>query len=77
MCLSIPGRVVWVKDKKAGIDFGEVTVEAATHIVEELLPGDYVLVHSGYVLEKLNVEDAKITLELFDEIARMQAEGRT
>lgn len=75
MCLSIPGKVVWVKENRAGVDFGEVTVEAATHIVGELTPGDYVLVHSGYILEKLNVEDAKITLELFDEIARMQASG--
>jgi hydrogenase expression/formation protein HypC len=72
MCLGIPGKVVWLKDDMAGVDFGEVVVEAGTHIVGELSIGDYVLVHSGYILEKLDLEEARKTLELFDEIARLQ-----
>jgi hydrogenase expression/formation protein HypC len=75
MCLSIPGKVVWVKDNRAEVDFGEVRTVAATHLIEDLVPGDYVLVHSGYILQKIDVEEAKITLELFDEIARLQAQS--
>ncbi len=74
MCLGIPGKVVWLKENKAGVDFGEVVVEAGTHIVQDIAVGDYVLVHSGYVLEKLDLDEAKKTLELFDDLARMQQE---
>jgi hydrogenase expression/formation protein HypC len=72
MCLAIPGKVVWLKENKAGVDFGDVVVEAGTHIVQDVAVGDYVLVHSGYVLEKLDLDEAKKTLELFDDLARMQ-----
>lgn len=72
MCLAVPGKVVWLKDEKAGVDFGEVVVEAGTQIVDDLAVGDYVLVHSGYVLERLDIDEAKKTLEIFEELARIQ-----
>ena len=72
MCLGIPGKIVWLKEDRAGVDFGEVVVEAGTQIVDDLSVGDFVLVHSGYILEKLDVEEAGKTLALFDELARVQ-----
>ena len=72
MCLAIPGKVIWLKDEKAGVDFGGVVVEAGTHIIENLAVGDYVLVHSGYVLEKLDIDEAKKTLDIFEELTRIQ-----
>ncbi|MBN1576050.1 MAG: HypC/HybG/HupF family hydrogenase formation chaperone [Chitinispirillaceae bacterium] len=75
MCLGIPGKVVWINGDIAGVDFGEVVVEAGTHIVDDLSVGDYVLVHSGYILEKLDMDEARKTLELFDELARVQQEA--
>jgi hydrogenase expression/formation protein HypC len=75
MCLGIPGKIVWLKDDMAGVDFGEVVVEAGTHIVEDLSVGDYVLVHSGYILEKLDLDEAKKTIALFDDLARVQQQS--
>ena len=72
MCLGIPGKIVWLKDDLAGVDFGDVVVEAGTHIVDGLSIGDFVLVHSGYILEKLDLEEAQKTLAIFDELARGQ-----
>lgn len=68
MCLGIPGKVVWVKEDKAGVDFGEVVVEAGTHIVEGIAVGDYVLVHSGFILEKMDMDEAQKTLDLFSDL---------
>lgn len=68
MCLGIPGKVVWVKDDTAGVDFGEVVVEAGTHIVENIKVGDYVLVHSGFILEKMDMDEAQKTLDLFSDL---------
>ena len=75
MCLGIPGKVVWVKEDRAGVDFGEVVVEAGTHIVEDVQIDDYVLVHSGYILEKLDLDEAKKTLDLFSDLSRLQQGG--
>lgn len=72
MCLGIPGKVVWVKDDKAGVDFGDVVVEAGTHIVENIAVDDYVLVHSGFILEKMDMDEARKTLDLFSELERSQ-----
>jgi len=68
MCLGIPGKVVWVKEDIAGVDFGEVVVEAGTHIVEDVAVGDYVLVHSGFILEKMDMDEAQKTLDLFRDL---------
>ena len=72
MCLGIPGKVVWLKEDRAGVDFGEVVVEAGTHLVDDCAVGDFVLVHSGYILEKLDLDEAKKTIEIFNELERLQ-----
>lgn len=69
MCLGIPGKVVWIDGQRAGVDFGDVVCEAGTHLVEELETGDYVLVHSGYILEKMDLAEAEQTLALFKQLS--------
>ena len=61
MCLGIPGKVVWIKEMKAGVDFGEVVCEAATHLVEDLEIGDlfwFTQVYPG----KMDMDEAEQTL---------------
>lgn len=72
MCLGIPGKVIWIKEGRAGVDFGEVVCEAGTHLVDDLKIGDYVLVHSGYILEKMDLAEAEHTLDLFKQLASSQ-----
>lgn len=72
MCLGIPGKVVWITGERAGVDFGARTIEAGTHLVENLVVGEYVLVHSGYILERLDIEDALETLKIFEQLAQAQ-----
>ncbi len=69
MCLGIPGKVVWIDGQRAGVDFGDVVCEAGTHLVEELKTGDFVLVHSGYILEKMDLAEAEQTLALFKQLS--------
>lgn len=59
---------------KAGVDFGEVVCEAATHLVEDLEIGDFVLVHSGYILEKMDMDEAEQTLSLFKQLSESSGE---
>jgi hydrogenase expression/formation protein HypC len=68
MCLSVPGKVTALYEDTADVEISGVVYRAGTHLVDQIEVGDYVLVHSGYILEKLHPEEAEKTLHLFEEI---------
>ena len=66
MCLAIPARVVELRDADlAVIDLGGVRKEISLALVEDVRPGDFVIVHVGYALQKVDPEEAEKTLALF------------
>ncbi|MDD2872325.1 MAG: HypC/HybG/HupF family hydrogenase formation chaperone [Azoarcus sp.] len=68
MCLAIPARVVELLDgDNARIDLGGVKKEISLALVEDVVVGDYVIVHVGYALSRLDAEEAERTLALFAE----------
>lgn len=68
MCLAIPARVMSIKDEKAQVDFGEGVLRDVNVSLVDAKVGEYVLVHAGYAIQKMDEEDAKETLALWDEI---------
>lgn len=69
MCLAIPARVVEVSpDDMAIVDLGGVRKGISLALVEDVAVGDYVIVHVGFALNKLNAEEAEKTLALFAEM---------
>lgn len=71
MCLAIPARVEhFTVDDNAIVELSGVRKEISLALVEQVEPGDYVIVHAGYAIQKLNVEEAERTLALFDELSR-------
>jgi len=76
MCLAIPARVVsLVAPDSAVIDLGGVRKEISLALVDGVAPGDYVIVHVGYALTKLDPDEAMRTLEAFAEAGDVGAEG--
>lgn len=83
MCLGIPGRIVEVSDlarKLAVVDVSGVrrTVNIGC-IVDEAHPpascvGEWVLVHVGFAMSRINEEEARLTLQLLNELGEAQAE---
>jgi hydrogenase expression/formation protein HypC len=68
MCLAIPARVVGlVAPDSALIDLGGVRKEISLALVDGIAPGDYVIVHVGYALARLDPQEAQRTLALFAE----------
>jgi hydrogenase expression/formation protein HypC len=66
MCLALPARVVELRSDDLGvIDLGGVRKEISLALVEDVAVGDYVIVHVGYALQKLDPDEAEKTLELF------------
>jgi len=68
MCLAIPARVINVKGEKARVDFGEGVLRDVNVTLVDVKIGEYVLVHAGYAIQKMDEKDAKETLALWNEI---------
>ncbi len=69
MCLAIPARVVSIDaaSDMATVDLGGVQKTVSLALVEGVQVDDYVLVHVGYALNKLDPEEAERTLQIFAE----------
>jgi len=71
MCLAIPAKVVQkLENDQALVEVGGVRNRISLLLVEDVTVGDYVIVHVGFAIARLNAEEAAKTLALFDEIAR-------
>lgn len=74
MCLAIPAKVVEIKDNdQAIVDLSGVRKEISLALVDDVWPGDYVIVHVGYALQKLDAAEARKTLELFAGLGAAEA----
>jgi hydrogenase expression/formation protein HypC len=70
MCLAMPAKVVELQaDDQAIVDLGGVRKEISVALVEGVAVGDYVIVHVGYALSRLDPAEAEKTLALFAEMA--------
>ena len=66
MCLAIPARIEQILDTGyAIVDFGGVKRPISLALVEDVVVGDYVIVHVGFALQRLDIEEAERTLALF------------
>ncbi|MET4023221.1 HypC/HybG/HupF family hydrogenase formation chaperone [Bradyrhizobium sp. S3.2.12] len=74
MCLAIPAEVTkLLPDEMAIVSIDGVSKEISVALIENLAVGDYVIIHVGYALTKIDPEEAMWTLELLRELS---AEGQ-
>ena len=81
MCLGIPGQVIEIVDRDAGramVDISGVRREVSIALVDEPTApveiGDWVLIHVGFALARIDEEDARETLALLERGAELQRE---
>lgn len=71
MCLAIPAQVTkLLDDKKAIVNVGGCLKEISVSLLDHIAEGDYVILHVGYALTRLNEVEAQKTLRLFDEMSK-------
>lgn len=68
MCLAIPGKVIEIRGSIAIVDYGGVIKEARIDFVPKVKEGDYVIVHTGFAIEKMDEEAAKRSIEAWNEV---------
>jgi hydrogenase expression/formation protein HypC len=72
MCLAIPMKVIEKTGNKGKVKAGNVTYDADFTLIPDIQTGDYVLIHAGFAIEKLDVVEARKTLDLFKEMYNSQ-----
>jgi hydrogenase expression/formation protein HypC len=80
MCLAVPGQVLKIEDdqlRMATVSFGGVTKSVSLALVPEAGVGDYVIVHVGFAISKLDEEAARRTLETYADLAVLGKPGAT
>lgn len=65
MCVAVPAKVIEVMENEAVVDFGGIKKRVNILLVPQLNKGDYVLLHAGCAMQKIDEEEAEKTLEIF------------
>jgi hydrogenase expression/formation protein HypC len=75
MCLAIPGKIVEIHEahgmKMAKVNFGGMLKSVCLVYTPDAMPGDYVLVHVGFALSRVNQEEAERTFKLLEELGQL------
>jgi len=68
VCLAIPSKIIEIRDSSATIDVYGAQRDISLLLIEDTVDiGDYVLVHAGFAIQKLQQDEAQETLKLFDQ----------
>lgn len=68
MCLGIPAEIISIEGEMAQVSIGGTIVNASLQLLDDASVGEYVLLHSGFAIEKLSKEQADETFKLLDEL---------
>jgi len=79
MCLAIPGKILEAADigtsRIAKVQFGGVNRQVYLDLVPEAQPGDYVLVHVGFAISRIEEDEARRTYDLLRQMEEAQREA--
>jgi hydrogenase expression/formation protein HypC len=68
MCLGIPAKVLSIEGELAEVEIGGAVRKANIQLVPEVKIGEYVLLHAGFAIQRLDEADALETLKLLEEL---------
>lgn len=78
MCLAIPGKVISVAAESdlhiGNVQFGGITQPVSLDFVPEVEVGDYVMVHVGFAISRVNAEEAEQTYRALEQMGMLEGE---
>ena len=69
MCLAVPARVIEISEGVGRVDLAGVVREVSFMLLPDARVGDYILLHAGYALQKVDEAEAEETIRLLRQIA--------
>ena len=70
MCLAIPSKIIKIENNMAVIDVEGVRREASLMLIDDAKVGDFVIVHAGFAINKINAVEAQEALDLLRKAAQ-------
>jgi hydrogenase expression/formation protein HypC len=70
MCLGIPAKIVKIEGSIADVEVGKIKKKACLDLIENPKVGDYVILHAGFAIQKLDEDAACETLSLIEELIK-------
>jgi len=67
MCLAIPAKVISVNGTSALVTIEDVEYTASLLLLDDVNPGDYIMLHAGFAIQKVDAEEAAETLQLLQD----------
>ncbi|MEI6677114.1 MAG: HypC/HybG/HupF family hydrogenase formation chaperone [Mariniphaga sp.] len=74
MCLAIPAKVISVDGATAMVSIEDVEYKASLLLLDDVNPGDYIMLHAGFAIEKVDAAEAAFTLQLLIEMEQNRPE---
>ncbi len=75
MCLAVPMKVVSIDANLAVVESAGIQTSVSLDLTPEAALGDYVIVHAGFAIQRLDPEEAKTTLEIFERLEKSWADN--
>jgi hydrogenase expression/formation protein HypC len=73
MCLAVPAEIIELRDNETALaEIGGVQQVISLMLLDGVEVGDFVLVHAGFAIEKVDPEEARRTMELFEELSGLE-----
>ena len=76
MCLSVPAKIISIEGDSATVEINGVLFRAGIQMIENPAVDDYILLHAGFAIQKINEEEALQTLELLRALEVATGEGQ-
>ncbi len=67
MCLAIPSKVISVDGTTARVSIEDVEYTASLLLLDDVMPGDFIMLHAGFAIQKVDAEEAAETLKLLQD----------
>jgi hydrogenase expression/formation protein HypC len=77
MCLAIPSKIIKIEDNMATIDVEGVQRKVSLLLLEDAMVGEYVIVHAGFAIQRIDEAAAMETLNLLREAAELVEKGNS
>jgi hydrogenase expression/formation protein HypC len=68
MCLSIPAKILSIEGNTAQASVGGAVIRTSLHLVDDVKVGDYILIHTGFALQKISDEEALEMIRIIREL---------
>ena len=69
MCLSIPAEIMSVNGQMADVSIGGAIQKASVQLIEDPKPGDFVLLHTGFAIERISKDEAEEMIRMLKELS--------